>query len=274
MRRYREALFIALTVFIFVLVSTPSLLGAIGSLPPKDVRQIAKVYLNSTFNTYDTRYWTASPEAVAAIVWDYRGLDTLYETMVLYAAVVGCLALYREALGKKDVSKGEGLSLIVKRATAITMVGIAVVGASTVLHGMVTPGGGFQGGAIMAVAPVIAIVVFSRVLIDESKLTYIKALILRNLAIIGIVLVTLIPVAIALNEAYVFQNQAKTLASTRNKSFSYPSQIFDVPMGGAIWFLNIFEGLAVFAAFYLAFKVILYSEDTARDVIVGDDRGY
>lgn len=276
MKKHRDALFIILMFTIFVLILMPSLFGviprirgAIGPIPPENLRKLAIVFLNTTFNLFNKMLWTASPEAVAAIVWDYRGLDTLYETIVFYTAIIGCLALYREVLGKVDISKGEGLSFIVKKVTAIAMAGIAVVGASTVLHGMLTPGGGFQGGAILAVAPTVAIVVFSRLLIDKSRLTYGMAIAIRNMAIIGIVLVILIPFVFTLGNAFVFQNQPKNLSM-----FSYPSQILDVPMGGTIWFLNLFEGLAVFAAFYLAFKVILYSESTAKELIEGEDYGY
>ncbi|MEM2008843.1 MAG: Na(+)/H(+) antiporter subunit B [Ignisphaera sp.] len=269
MKKHREMIFITLLIVIMLVILIPTLLGGIGPIPHGDIRPLAKAYLNSTFNIYIKDLWTASPEAVAAIVWDYRGLDTFYETIVFYTAIVSCLILYREILGKRDISKGEGLSIVVKRVTAISLLGILVVGASTVLHGMLTPGGGFQGGAIMAVAPVIVIIVFSRLLVDTSRLSYSKVVTFRNLAILGIALTALIPIILGFGNAFIFQNQYK-----RSTNFSYPTYIFDVPMGGSLWFLNLFEGLAVFMAFYLAFNIILYSEEVSKEVILGEEYGY
>ncbi|MEM0027455.1 MAG: MnhB domain-containing protein [Ignisphaera sp.] len=269
MRRYRDVVFVSLPIITIALILIPTLLGAIGPLPPIDVRDLAKTYLYFTLDIYNKSLWAASPEAVTAIVWDYRGLDTFYETIVFYTAIIGCLALYREVVRKPDRSKGEGLSIVVKKATAIAMLGIVAVGASTVLHGMLTPGGGFQGGSIIAVAPVLAIVVFSRILVDYSKITYEKAIMLRNLSIIGIALTALAPLIISLGNAFIFQNQVKAYTT-----FSYPSSILDVFMGGSLWFLNLFEGIAVSMAFFIAFKVLLYTEETSKEVLIGEDYGY
>jgi multicomponent Na+:H+ antiporter subunit B len=267
--KLRDVLFIALIIFVTFILLIPTLLGSIGATPPGDLRNIAKLYLYLTYNIFNKSFWTASPEAVTAIVWDYRGLDTLYETMVFYTAIIAALMLYSEILGQRDVVGGIGLSFIVKRGFSIALLAIIAVGFSTVLHGMLTPGGGFQGGAIVAVAPVIALIVFSRKLFDYSKLSYRFLVALRSLALTGIVLVPLIPLALTLGNGFIFQNQVKTSAS-----FSYPSTIIDVPMGGSLLLLNLFEGIAVFTAFMLAFIVLLYSEDLSKKPLEGEDIGY
>lgn len=269
MKKYREIVFIVLLIIVVLLITIPSLLGAVGPIPPEDVRPLAKVYLNSSLNIFAKELWTASPEVVSAIIWDYRGLDTFYETIVFYTAIISCLMLYREVVGKSDIVKGEGLSIIVKKTTIISLLGITVVGISTILHGMLTPGGGFQGGAILAVAPVIAIVVYSKFIIDKSRITYGRAIVIRNIAILCLALVALIPLIIGFGKSFVFQNHYKQLTN-----FSYPTQILDVPMGGSIWFLNLFEGIAVVMAFYLAFNTILYSEETSKETILGEEYGY
>uniref|UniRef100_A0A7C2Z951 Sodium:proton antiporter n=1 Tax=Ignisphaera aggregans TaxID=334771 RepID=A0A7C2Z951_9CREN len=267
--RSRDIAFALLILSILLILAVPTFLGALGSLPPENIRSLARSILGLTFNPYNKSLWTASPEAVAAIIWDYRGLDTLYETMVFYTAIIATLMLYREVLGSRDEVRGRGLSLIVKRGTAIALPAIVVVGLSTVLHGMLTPGGGFQGGAIMAVAPVVALIVFSRSIIEESRLTYAHLVALRSLALLGIVLVPLIPIIVTFGNAFIFQNQAKALYS-----FTYPSTVLDVPMGGLITFLNIFEGIAVFSAFTLAFTILLYSEKVSRKAVEGEDIGF
>ena len=42
--------------------------------------------------------------AVGAIVWDYRGYDTLGETLVLFTAVIIVLAVLRHESGKGNES--------------------------------------------------------------------------------------------------------------------------------------------------------------------------
>lgn len=270
--RLRDAVFITLIVFAIAILVLPTLLGALGSIPPPDLRRISINYLNNTYNQFNQTLWTSSPEAVAAIVWDYRGLDTLFETAVFYAAIVAALALYKEILGERDVLRGRGLSIVVQRATAVSIVGILVVGFATILHGQLTPGGGFQGGAIAAVSSVVAIVVFSRFVIDRSRLSYKHLLVIRNVALLCIALTAIAPIASLLlgyQTAFVFQNQAKI-----GSSFSYPQVIADVPMGGSIWFYNLFEGLAVVSAFSLAIVIVFYSEELSRKTMEGEDVGF
>jgi multicomponent Na+:H+ antiporter subunit B len=90
--------------------------------------------------------------AVTAIVFDYRGLDTLGEEFILFAAVTGVALLLREAREgmpeppdeiRSDAVRAVGISL----AAAIFVLAIWVIA-----HGAVTPGGGFQGGVVAAAA--------------------------------------------------------------------------------------------------------------------------
>lgn len=267
--RGKLVIFSALLLLVLTTLLVPTLLGAVGFLPPEEPRAIAKHYLRLTYNPFNVSLWTASPEAVSAIVWDYRGLDTLYETMVFYVAILAALMLYSEILGAKDVIGGVGLSVVVKRATVIAMMAIIAVGASTVLHGMVTPGGGFQGGAIMAVAPIIAIITFSRYFADRSGLRYSHYIIMRSLALAAIILLPILPVLMTLGNAFLFQNQAKPMSP-----FSYPSRVAGLPAGGLVLLLNLFEGVAVFSAFALAFIILLYSEALTKKALEGEDVGY
>jgi multicomponent Na+:H+ antiporter subunit B len=89
---------------------------------------------------------------VTAIIVTYRGLDTLGEVTVLFltAAIVG-LVLARD---KRDPSAarrnlpppGE----LLQTGTRLLLPLILLFGAYVFTHGHLTPGGGFQGGAIVA----------------------------------------------------------------------------------------------------------------------------
>jgi hypothetical protein len=89
-----------------------------------------------------------SPESVTSIVWDFRGLDTLFETMVFYLAIIGSIALARgyKLFMTRDIDWEKlGLSPIVKTVTRLTAPLIVVVAISIALHGHLTPGGGVPG---------------------------------------------------------------------------------------------------------------------------------
>jgi multicomponent Na+:H+ antiporter subunit B len=89
---------------------------------------------------------------VSSVVFDYRGFDTLGEEFILFSAVMGVALLLREARDKRERPRDEVRSDAV-RVLGLGMVGPAVVfGLYIVAHGILTPGGGFQGGVALASA--------------------------------------------------------------------------------------------------------------------------
>ena len=90
---------------------------------------------------------------VTAVVFDYRGFDTLGEEFILVASVLGVALLLREArdedIGRPlDPAPSEALRALGPFAVGVT----ALVGLFVVAHGPLTPGGGFQGGVLLAAA--------------------------------------------------------------------------------------------------------------------------
>ncbi|HET7760691.1 MAG TPA: hydrogen gas-evolving membrane-bound hydrogenase subunit E [Gaiellaceae bacterium] len=89
---------------------------------------------------------------VTATTFDYRGFDTLGEEFILFAAGLGVALLLR------DVREGSERPVEGVLNDAVRLVGIAFVpallaiGLFIVAHGLITPGGGFQGGVILASA--------------------------------------------------------------------------------------------------------------------------
>jgi multicomponent Na+:H+ antiporter subunit B len=88
---------------------------------------------------------------VAAVVFDYRGFDTMGEELILFCAVMGVALLLREtretaAEHVRDAAESDAL-----RAVGLVAVPVVVVLALYVIaHGYLTPGGGFQGGVVAA----------------------------------------------------------------------------------------------------------------------------
>ena len=99
-------------------------------------------------------------DAVTAVNFDYRALDTLGEEFILFTAVVGLTVLLREQRGEQErppdqmseEHRFQGASFAL-RALTLALVGPMVVLAAYVdSHGALTPGGGFQGGVVGAAA--------------------------------------------------------------------------------------------------------------------------
>ena len=265
---------ILVAVAIVVIAAVASLVATIGgALGPlfDGVRPLAEFYLFNVFNAHNATLTAMSPEAVTSIVWDYRGLDTLFETVVFYMAIIGCVALYRGIELIKDGPE-VGLSRIVKTVTKILIVVNIAVAASIALHGHLTPGGGFQAGAAMAVAPIIIIVVFSRFFLMKRGITKEVALSLRSIGLLGIALVALIPLMAWVTTgtpAYVMQNQVKV-----GSSFSFPAYIGKALVSGSLIWYNIFEFLAVSFGFTILFLLLSIDEKTIKKALVGEKHEY
>jgi len=91
---------------------------------------------------------------VTAIVVTYRGLDTLGEVTVLFLAASGIAVLMRRR--KKNIMPAithtRPASEIVQTGAALLVPFIVMFGVYIFLNGHLSPGGGFQGGAVVASA--------------------------------------------------------------------------------------------------------------------------
>ncbi len=97
-------------------------------------------------------------DVVTAVNFDYRGFDTLGEEFIFFAAVLGVALILRRQAGE---GAGHAADYATGRAVPPTSDAVRVLGlgltAPTVLfgiyviaHGHLTPGGGFQGGVVLA----------------------------------------------------------------------------------------------------------------------------
>jgi multicomponent Na+:H+ antiporter subunit B len=122
-----------------------------------------------SFGDFNGRYGTllshvavmqrTASEVVATTTFDYRGLDTLGEELILFTAAVGVLTLLRIQRGEEDVAaespgeRGPVTGSRTMRWLGPALVGpVLVLGLYVITHGHLTPGGGFQGGVVLATA--------------------------------------------------------------------------------------------------------------------------
>lgn len=93
---------------------------------------------------------------VTAVVVTYRGLDTLGEVTVLFISAAGVGLMLRRSRRKKDDRAEETAiihkpaSEIVETATELLLPMVILFGIYVFMNGHLSPGGGFQGGAIIA----------------------------------------------------------------------------------------------------------------------------
>lgn len=94
---------------------------------------------------------------VTSVLLAYRGLDTLGELTVLFVAAIAAGLVLGQR--RPDAPYEPKAGFILQSAADILFPFLIIVGAYIILHGHLTPGGGFQGGAILAAAffvPVLA----------------------------------------------------------------------------------------------------------------------
>ncbi|HKR99979.1 MAG TPA: MnhB domain-containing protein [Candidatus Dormibacteraeota bacterium] len=106
-------------------------------------------------------------DVVTAVNFDYRAFDTMGEEFILFAAVLGLAVILRSMRDERERPShtasdehqfGEPSSLL--RVFGTALVGVTLVlGMYIVTHGTLTPGGGFQGGLILAAALLVVFLV-------------------------------------------------------------------------------------------------------------------
>lgn len=141
---------------------------------PSETNELAEQYLAGSDSEL------AAANAVTAIVVTYRGLDTLGEVTVLFAATVGVgfvLTRRRNAAeeaaneaggaylddlvesppGDQRAGSAQGPSEILATGSKFLAPLLTLFGIYIFVHGHLTPGGGFQGGVIIAAGVVLSV---------------------------------------------------------------------------------------------------------------------
>lgn len=121
--------------------------------------------LESLFNDFGKRYFlenglaeTGSRNLVTGILLDYRLFDSLFEAGILLIAVSGVIWISKHDIKEKNakfmIDKFKTPDLFVTFSRIVYPLMIAF-GFYVVINGHLSPGGGFQGGAIIATAVLI-----------------------------------------------------------------------------------------------------------------------
>lgn len=100
---------------------------------------------------------TGAINVVAGVLLDYRAFDTLGEASVIFASVAAVSAAFA---GSTIVPADAGLGLLVRRAVSYLAPLFFLFPVYIILHGHLSPGGGFQGGVSLAVLLILLTISF------------------------------------------------------------------------------------------------------------------
>lgn len=97
---------------------------------------------------------TSVPNLVTAVLADYRGYDTMFETVVVFCAGLTVLTVLRRTERKtqkvlKPRPQREGLDIILQNTARLLIPPMQLFALYVIAHGHHSPGGGFQGGVIL-----------------------------------------------------------------------------------------------------------------------------
>jgi multicomponent Na+:H+ antiporter subunit B len=178
---------------------------------------------------------------VAAVTFDYRGIDTMGEEFILFASVMGAALLLRHSRRERRQLPERMQSDAVRLAGIGFAAALLVLGLYVVAHGPLTPGGGFQGGVVLASAFALVFLAGDyhayRALTPKAAIDLVEGMGAGGYAVIGIV-------SLLLGSA--FLHNFGPLGTTGK-----------LASGGSIPFLNVAAALEVSAAFVLLFTEFL-----------------
>ncbi|MBN1885139.1 MAG: sodium:proton antiporter [Candidatus Krumholzibacteriota bacterium] len=141
-------------IIAFHLVAAAALLlwGIVdGRVPPGSLGGVGRDYVERTPGEL------GAANVVTGIVVTWRGLDTLGEVTVLFLAAAGVALVLRRREGAAENAAApeaprRDSSEILETGSAFLVPAIVMFGVYIFLNGHLTPGGGFQGGAVVASA--------------------------------------------------------------------------------------------------------------------------
>lgn len=105
-----------------------------------------------------------APNIVTSVILNYRGYDTMGEVSVIFSALCAVVALLdrekrRVSRSAVDVSEVKS-SVIVRTVVRIAVPVILLFAVYIILHAETSPGGGFQGGAIVGASIILFTLAF------------------------------------------------------------------------------------------------------------------
>ncbi len=163
------------TIVIFILAVFGYFLAMTFLVPEFETNRnrngVKNVYLDKTVSELK------AANTVTAIIVNFRGFDTLGEVTVLFlaATALGSI-LYKKRHHIGDRTILSPASSIVGAGSKLLFPAIILLGVYVFIHGHLTPGGGFQGGTIIATGFLLMLVAYRDFSISHNILSIIESL--------------------------------------------------------------------------------------------------
>lgn len=162
---------VLLAVFGFYTASTFFNIGFGSPHFVKGIEPVEATYLTQTVKSLNVS------NAVTSIVVNFRGFDTLGEVTVLFLAVTvlgSVLYKKRHEVGERQVLFSA--SSVVTSGAKLIFPAIILLGAYVFIHGHLSPGGGFQGGVIIATGFLLMLLSYQSYSVSHKALSIVESL--------------------------------------------------------------------------------------------------
>lgn len=181
MTKYASLLFISGLAFLLLVIT--------GFLPLGQAPMLAG---NQILNNAAEQVGAAN--IVTSVVLAYRGLDTLGELSILFAAASVVGLVLRQTRFKSagthiaSVNHRDNAGFVAMKSMDLIFPLFLIVGMYMIVHGHLTPGGGFQGGVILAIAFSMRSIVNPRIEpVSHTSLAFIESFAGFSFILIGLI---------------------------------------------------------------------------------------
>lgn len=228
-KSYKIGLVVSLAIFLLFIFYE------IHNLDSNSKRYLSEHYISEGVQE------TGAINLVTSVLYDYRAFDTLGETTVLLTAAT-ILAFMVPV--RKAAMLGTRFTMIVDQTIKLMIPYIAVLGAYLIFFGHLSPGGGFVGGVILAIIPILLTITYG-VEISENKFKPAKKKLVEDIGVIGFIILGLLGVLTGSN--FLANGQA---------NFG-PGNTGELISAGLIPYLNIMIGIKVGAGLAIIFNSLI-----------------
>lgn len=147
--------------------------------PQNELPDVGKYYAENAMEQ------VGAANLVTAVVVTYRGLDTLGEVTILFLTAA-IIAFFLKHTNPKTKEKESKPSEILQTASRVLAPIIFMVGVYIFINGHLTPGGGFQGGAVVASGVILLILSNPNFKLNHRLITVVESISGLSFVIIGV----------------------------------------------------------------------------------------
>lgn len=187
---------------------------------------------------------TGAINLVTSVLYDYRAFDTLGEATVILIAS-STLAFLVPV--KKGAMLSTNFTIIVYQTVKFIIPFLSVLGGYLIFFGHLSPGGGFVGGVVLSVIPIVMTITYGIELSEYNFKPNIKSL-LEDIGSIGFILLGLLGIFTRSN----FLSNGQT-----NFNLGTPGKFISA---GLIPYLNLMIGIKVGADLAIIFNSLIKEE--------------